>query len=238
MKPYYESGGITIYHGNCLEILQSLPQVDLVLTDPPYVGLQGDVTTSLARVGKSYRPSKAVGDPWKASFDWCPLAKAIAKLGVIVFTTFKALPETATAFAGLKRIALVTWHKRNSPLAMRNVPQFTEEYAWLLEVAPGLEWKKIGKTLIDVPGLTTGCMASKERLTDEGGMALHPCQKPLQVMARLLAVGGEAVLDPFMGTGTTLVAAKQLGRRAIGIEVEEKYCEMAVSRLAQEVMFT
>lgn len=237
IKPYYESGGITIYNGDCLEIMPTLAPVDLVITDPPYVGLQGGVTTSLARKAKSYRPSQAVGDPWDASFAWCAHAMKLARLGIIVFTGYKSLPETALAFPGLKRVALISWHKRNAPLAMRNVPQYTEDYAWCLEAKSGLEWKRIGKTLIDVAALTTGCMASKERLTDDGGKALHPCQKPIQVMSRLLAVGGETVLDPFSGTGTTLVAAKHLGRRAIGIELEEKYCEMAVGRLAQEVLF-
>lgn len=238
MKPYYESGGITLYHGDCLEIMPELPEVDLVITDPPYVGLSPTrIHVSTSHVGKAHRPGKTVGDPWKANFDWCPAARAKAKLGVIVFSSFKSLPETAIAFDGMKRVALVAWHRRNAPLAVNNVPRFTEEYIWLLESAPGLKWKAIGSTLLDIPTLTTGCMASDERLTDEGGAALHPCQKPLQVMSRLLAVGGESVLDPFAGTGTTLVAAKLLGRPAIGIEIEEKYCEMAVARLSQEVLF-
>ena len=67
----------------------------------------------------------------------------------------------------------------------------------------------------------------------------HPCPKPIVQWKRLLnrcTIRGETTLDPFMGSGTTLVAAKQLGRKAIGIEIEEKYCEIAVKRLAQGVL--
>ena len=67
----------------------------------------------------------------------------------------------------------------------------------------------------------------------------HPCEKPLKMLQDIVVSCSRAdavVLDPFMGSGTTLVAAKQLGRRAIGIEIEEKYCEIAVARLSQEVL--
>jgi len=59
----------------------------------------------------------------------------------------------------------------------------------------------------------------------------HPTQKPIKLIKKLLAVGGDLILDPFMGSGTTLVAAKQLNRKAIGIEIEEKYCEIAAKRI-------
>jgi site-specific DNA-methyltransferase (adenine-specific) len=74
----------------------------------------------------------------------------------------------------------------------------------------------------------------------EVGASEHPCPKPLDVWKRILLrvspVEGELVLDPFMGSGTTLRAAKDLGRKAIGIEIEERYCEIAAKRLAQEVL--
>jgi DNA modification methylase len=68
------------------------------------------------------------------------------------------------------------------------------------------------------------------------GVNQHPTQKPLYLMKWSLGFATGTILDPFMGSGTTLVAAKQLGRKAIGIELEEKYCEIAVKRLGQEVL--
>jgi DNA modification methylase len=77
---------------------------------------------------------------------------------------------------------------------------------------------------------------SEDRNPD--GKRSHPTQKPLSLMQWCLGfVGTGVVVDPFMGSGTTLLAAKNLGRHAIGIEIEERYCEMAVKRLAQEVLF-
>lgn len=79
-------------------------------------------------------------------------------------------------------------------------------------------------------------MASAERFVDATGKALHPTQKPEAVIRRLLSVGGNTILDPFMGTGTTLRAAKDMGKRAIGIEIEERWCELAAKRMAQAVL--
>ncbi len=89
------------------------------------------------------------------------------------------------------------------------------------------------------PGLEKGARATTIRSTESSEKNGHPCPKPIGWM--LWAVGlasrqGETVLDPFMGSGTTLRAAKDLGRRAIGIEIEEMYCEVAAKRLSQECL--
>jgi DNA modification methylase len=88
------------------------------------------------------------------------------------------------------------------------------------------------------PDLQKGSKAIAIASTDTGEKNGHPCPKPLSWMRWLVSLGsrvGETVLDPFMGSGTTLVAAKQLYRNAIGIEIEERYCEIAAKRLSQEV---
>jgi site-specific DNA-methyltransferase (adenine-specific) len=239
VKPYYERDGITIYHGDCRDILPTLEagSVDLTLTDPPYLGLKGGYSfVDCGGVAPRRNESVSVGDPWGASLDWADEVIRVTRLGVMVFTSYHDLPEVAIAFTLLRRVALITWHTRNAPCQGKNVPRFTEQYIWCFARRAGLSWDAFRSTLINIPKLSTGAFVSTERFTDDDGRALHPTQKPEALMRRLLVVGGETILDPFMGTGTTLRAAKDLGRRAIGIEIEEKYCEIAVKRLAQEVL--
>ncbi len=238
MNPYYEKDGIVIYHGDCREILPLLGEVaDVLVTDPPFVGLTGGYSFGdQGAVGRKVNESLSVGDLWGASFDWVPDAIAAVRLGALVFCTYHSLPETAEAFASMRRAVLLTWHKRNAPATGKNVPHFTEEYVWGFAKAVGLQWDAYPETMFDIPKLSTGAFASPERFVDANGAAIHPTQKPIDLMRRLMAIGGDTVLDPFMGSGTTLRAAKDLGRRAIGIEIEEKYCEIAVERLSQEVL--
>lgn len=239
MKPYYDDGqGIVIWHADCRDILPTLEpgSVDLVLTDPPYIGLKGNtVHFSLGGVADVVNTSYSVGDLWGANLDWMAEAWRVANLGMMVFCSFASVADTRFALADSQAVGLLTWYKRNSPIAVNNVPRYTTEFVWLFKKQPGLLWRAINTTMFDIPNLQAGCMAA-ERLTNYRGATIHPTQKPLELIKRLLAVGGDTILDPFMGSGTTLRAAKDLGRRAIGIEIEEKYCQIAAERLSQEVL--
>lgn len=223
MKPHYEDEAVTIYCGDCRDILPGLPKVDLVLTDPPYVGLTGGYDRADfmgSQVGGRGKNSVSIGDPWSASFDWA--GGLPDSLGVAVFCTHHSAPETAIAFSAMRRVA---------PPTGKNVPRFRSEFIWLFASGPGLAWDRFTDTVIDLPRIAVGCFESAEYLG-------HPTQKPQHIMSWLLlpTEPGQLILDPFMGSGTTLRAAKDLGRKAIGIELEERYCEIAAKRMAQEVL--
>jgi DNA modification methylase len=193
MKPYYDHAGITIYHGDCREILPTLPKVDLVLTDPPY-GISYDATHSKYKNGIDR--GEAVWDV--GPFDPSP----IIALGVPTIMWggncfCSRLPDAA---------AWIVWVKISRQDV--DIRQSDCELAWT---------NCLGRSRV-FNHLWIGAY----RESESGLRNWHPTQKPEALMR-------------FMGSGTTLVAAKQLGRRAIGIEIEEKYCEIAAERLSQEV---
>jgi DNA modification methylase len=201
MKPYYEEKGIVIYHGDCREILPSLPKVDLVLTDPPYgIGFAAQPTKWQRRRGE-----ESVGWDDVTVDDVVLILPLLAPNVVIWGGNYYPLPVTR---------GWLSWFKPDAPPSMG---QF--ELAWTNQ-------DQISKQITWTISATNG-----ERVR-------HPTQKPLAVMrwAMTQMPLGETILDPFMGSGTTLRAAKDLGRKAIGIEIEEKYCEIAANRLRQEVL--
>lgn len=212
-EPYYEHGGITIYHGDCREILPQLEPVDLVLTDPPYGiayspggGGNGWANCRKIFVGKD----QVRGDD--TPFDPRPLLP-IAKQAVIWGANHFAsrLPDSPT---------WLVWDKREG----RVQNDFADcEIAWCSPNGPARVYHHLW------------CGAFRASHDPRW----HPTQKPLQLMKWCLAMypDVEKVIDPFMGSGTTLRAAKDLGRKCIGIEIEEKYCEIAAERLRQEVLF-
>lgn len=206
---------------------------ELILTDPPYVGLKGNQKyMNNTGVSKHYTNNSTVGDIWDASTDWFDLIKP--KYGLMVFCQFHDVDAIAEKAIGYKRIALITWYARNSPPSVQNRPHFTTNFIWCFEKESGLKWRSL-ETMYDIPKLATGCMAS-ERFVDESGCAIHPTQKPQQLISELLKVDAQTILDPFLGSGTTCYCAKKLNRYSIGIEIEEKYCEIAAKRCSQEVM--
>ena len=219
MEPYYDHNGVTIYHGDCREILPTLGPVDLVLTDPPYgIGYKRGVR------GK-YRPSDNGNAGIVGDCDTSARDDALAEIDApgFVFGSFYA------PFPARVRQVLVflkppgsgiigccgTFRRDVEPIFV--IGELPGEKAYLSSVISSHEQLECRKPIATRTG--------------------HPHAKPLSVIATLLrTTTATLVLDPFMGSGTTLRAAKDLGRRAIGIEIEECYCEIAAKRLEQEVL--
>jgi len=210
MKPYYQDEWVTIYHGDCREILPTLEKVDLVLTDPPYnPGILKDIYHKRTRQPKtSMAPKRIYPDSWD-SFDATEIIMDLTNCPMIVWggNNFPLPPS----------LCWLVWDKLNGSndfsdceLAWTNLPfQGIRIFRWLWSGA----------------------------IMQQPETRLHPTMKPLALMKWCIKKADEAdiILDPFMGSGTTLRAAKDLNRHCIGIEIEEKYCEIAAKRCSQSV---
>ena len=212
-KPYYQDDkyGITIYHGDCRDILPELEPVDLVLTDPPY------------NVGMEYE-SKSDWMTFEEYEKWCSewflLCESKRNKGgkVVIFPGHGNLDMW---FRIKRPEGIGCWYKPGSP-------RHGGIFQWC-EWEPFLVFDPTCKAI-------GGSDVIKSSLFNQKDTGNHPCPKPFPLFKNLISkIRAESILDPFMGSGTTLVAAKELGRKAIGIEIEEKYCEIAVRRLQQDV---
>ncbi len=238
MKPYYQDKYATIYLGDCLELLPEMPKVDLVFTDPPY-----GVT--------SLKWDKRV-DGWLELLSsdclWC--------FGSMSF--FMNQP-----FVDWKYAQEIVWEKHNGSIF--HADRFRRVHEFIMQFYRG-DWGDIYKKTVFTKDATARTVRRKKRPAHSGninassyesfdggpkimrsviysrschGYADHPTQKPISLILPIVEYScpkNGSILDPFMGSGTTLVAAKQLNRKAIGIEIEEKYCEIAAKRLSQEVL--
>jgi site-specific DNA-methyltransferase (adenine-specific) len=210
MTPYYDHAGITIYHGDCREILPtlSLGVRRVAITDPPYnVGVTYGETTDDRRVDY---------EVWcSAWFSALRRSAAVVALtpGIVNVSMWCRIAEPNWIVAWLKPAAM-----GRSPLGFNN---------WEPVLLYGQTRNRGG---VDV---LTACIQPDAAL--EG----HPCPKPLAWASGLLsrlAGRDDEIVDPFCGSGTTLLAAKQRGYRATGVEIEERYCEIAAMRLQQDVL--
>lgn len=202
MKPYYDHGGVTIYHGDCREILPHV-SADVLVTDPPY-GMNYESGWSGASIANdnSTEARDAVLSLWGGR-------------PAIVFGRWSVEKPAETR-------QLLIWDKGDWPgmgdLSLPWGPSTEEIYV----LGEGFHGRRSGQIIRD-PHRPSGLG--------------HPNEKPVGLMEKLVSkCPAGTVLDPFMGSGKTLLAAKNLGRRAIGIELEERYCEIAVRLLSQEVL--
>ena len=244
MKPYYEHAGITIYHGDCREILPYIQPIDIVITSPPYnMGLiPGGNGRGMYRPGANNKAGR-FRDGYGAHDDAMPQADydvwmrdmlglmwAATRLGV--FWNHRPRVEH-----GVVRLSLgldfpcplrqiIVWD-RGTGIDV-NLRHFCTRQEWVFLFAHD-EF-----SLVDH---SASGMGDVWRLGMEHTETGHPAPFPLSLPARCInATGAQSVCDPFLGSGTTLRAAKDAGIRGIGIEIEERYCEIAAKRLSQEVL--
>ena len=225
-EPYYRDEAVTLYHADCRDVLPLLApgSVDLVLTDPPYA--------------PACHAGARTGDQDTALVDFAPITDAdlrlvldecgrVVRRWVVATMDWRHICELERRPpAGLRFVRFGVWVKPNG------APQFTgdrpgpgwEGLAFLHREGGRMRWNGGGRSSVFIePKVETK----------------HPTGKPERLIRQFTALfsdPGELILDPFAGSGTTLRAAKDLGRRAIGIEIEERYCEIAARRLAQSVL--
>lgn len=224
--PYYDKDGITIYQGDCRDVLPRLEKVDHVITDPPF----DSVVHSRGGHVKRYD-----GGPDIATLPFAPLtnvghiAAEIARLSKrwsLVFCAVRQIEQWASAFEanGINVPRVMVWVKPDaSPQFSGDRPGHGFEPILLAHPVGKTRWNGGGHKGVFV----------ENRIDHESGF-LHPTQKPLNLLRRLVQLftdPGDLVLDPFAGSLTTAVACKELGRRCIAVEMDEGYVKAGIKRL-------
>ena len=240
MKSYYEDGSVTIYHGDSFDLLHDLSGIGAVVTDPPYSSggaYRGDraqqTTTKYVNSDTiAYRHEFAGDNRDQRSFlVWCSMwlnaARQASTPGSVLasFIDWRQLPTLTDAVqaGGWVWRNLATWHK---PGVRMQRGRFSASAEYVVYATNG--------PAIDGAGSPQNVYACAPISSDEKE---HIAEKPSQVLRWVMQVvpPGAVVLDPFMGSGSTLRAAKDLGHRCIGIDVDERSCEVAAKRLGQGV---
>lgn len=230
MKPYYEQDGIRIYHGDCLEILPAITdRPTSLVTDPPF-SFAGGISN-----GRSSLASDQFFEHW-----WRDVCGLLSKI----------LSDKAEGFiwCDWRTVNLVAncWQPKGHTYdALFRVPQVIYHYREM--PGQGSPFRNSVDLIAYLRGAnSTGSRISKSthnfisRYWYYGKHEYHPAEKDPEICRQLIewSTGSDGlVIDPFMGSGTTLIAARQLGARAIGIEIEEHFCETAASRLSQQSLF-
>jgi len=205
-------GGMTPYYADDLVTIyhgdcrEWMPEADVIVTDPPY-GLPNEDAQACAAVILAAEPAVSlVFSDWRSSHVYGALP---GKVGELIWEYGWISGGRTRAKSGVLPTHN-TIHCFGDPLRLAFLD---------------------GTIIKRQPGFSSPRQCSWAKKTG------HPHEKPLRLMRYLVAgVQGGTILDPFMGSGSTVVAARELGRRAIGIEIEERYCEIAANRCRQEVL--
>lgn len=216
MDPYYQDENVTLFHGDCLELADVWTGADVLVTDPPY----GISFRSNRRKGEKLAAIAGDADPELRN-------RALALWGserpAIVFGTWRVPPPAG------ERQRLVWTKGANPGMGDLSMPWGTSHED--IHVLGG-GWNREATGLKRMGSVINGTKAIGAHGAENA--TGHPTPKPIPLMENLIQRCPPGVIaDPFAGSGATLVAARNLGRRAIGVELEERYCEIIANRLAQ-----
>jgi site-specific DNA-methyltransferase (adenine-specific) len=247
MTPYYDEDGVTIYHGDCREVLPTLGvSVNTTVTSPPYnqlgrMGDHGGMHGGLKWVTENER-TRYSDDLTEDEYRYLHVAISADILratvpGGSMFYNHKIRYrageplhpiDLVRQFDGWRLRQEIIWDRGGSlVLNARMFPPSDERIYWMVN-GDTHHWNQEAIAFMSI-----------WRMSPAADVNGHPCPFPVALPNRAIVATtnpGDVVLDPFMGSGTTLRAAKDLNRRAVGIECEERFCEIAVSRLAQGVL--
>lgn len=217
MTPYYSDSLVTIYHGDCREIAWGLGRFDLLLTDPPY-GIGADrrqAARSNKQHGRAAAPSRDYGRT-----DWDSKPPEPWVLDMLVGLAERSIIWGGNHFKLPPSKAWLVWDKENGSNGYADAE---------------LAWTNLDQSLRLTRHRWMGML---QAASDDGDHRTHPTQKPVPVMRWCLSFAPQArtLLDPFAGSGAILRAGKDAGLTCIGIEIEERYCEIAAERCRQEVL--
>lgn len=244
MGPFYERDGITIYCGDCLEVMPRLEgPFDAVMTDPPYSSGGQFRSDRMNSTIQKYIQTDSL-DTWRVPFTgdnrdqrgfliWCSMwmgkARHLTRPGgiLLTFTDWRQLPAMTDAMqcGGWVWRGIATWWKPGIRM-QRGRFSLSAEYIVFGSNGDLSEGEHSPQNVLR-------CKPIK------GNDKNHIAEKPVQVLTWALGItpANSVILDPFMGSGTTLMAARNEGRRAVGIEISEEYCRIAVERLRQRTLW-
>jgi len=245
LVPYYEHGGITIYHGDCREVLPQIEDIKCCVTSPPYNQKLDKIVASgfmaegnsqwASRISGSYFDSKPEDEYESEQIEILSLIFDITARNGSLFYNHKCRWRDKVLIHPVELIRKTPWKLRQEIIWARDgsltqnakmFPPSEERIIWCFK--DSWHWNQDANRWMSVWRI------------DSAKNTPHPVAFPIDIPRRCIVATtdqGDVVLDPFMGSGTTLRAAKDLGRKAIGIEIEERYCEIAANRLRQEVLF-
>ncbi len=214
-KPYFRDESVAIYHADCRDILPKMPKVDLVLTDPPYLLPHVQFRPEMREQTRTWGNFSAA----RMAFDgYLALLNAPEMYWFLDEVSYPVLYPSL--YANSYSLKLLVWNKGR--------------------IGMGGKWRRSFELIAHISSTPNAVKSGRADILSEPPVddRKHPFEKPVALVTALMEASPNAhtILDPFMGSGTTLRAAKDLGRYAIGVEIEERYCEIAAKRMAQMVM--